>query len=96
VELTNVVDISAGWFASLAITAPRVPVALQFVGPNPVLHFHTFAGQQYSVEFAPELGAGVWTALPGGTVQGDGHSISISDTNPAAATSRFYRVMRTQ
>ena len=94
--LSNVVFISAGWFTSLAITAAQVPAVVELNGQNPVIHFRTFTGQQYSVEFSPDAGANSWTALPGGEIQGDGHEVFVSDTNATKAARRFYRVVRTQ
>jgi hypothetical protein len=91
--LTNVVAISAGAGHSLAITIPLQITSIFLTSKSSLLRFHTFSGQQYSVEYSPDLSPGSWTALVGGNVSGNGQDAWVTDTNAAAsATARFYRV----
>ena len=90
--LSNVVTIAAGGFRSLAIKAkPRIS-SIESSGQNQLLHFGTFSGQQYTVEYSPDLAPGSWTELPGGSVPGDGYDATVVDTNAlSGAQKRFYR-----
>jgi len=90
--LSNVVTIAAGGFRSLAIKAkPRIS-SIESSGQNQLLHFRTFSGQLYTVQYSPDLKPGSWTELPGGSVPGDGYDATVVDTNAlSGAEKRFYR-----
>jgi alpha-tubulin suppressor-like RCC1 family protein len=90
--VSNVVAISAGFYQSLAITADLKIDSIHFAPQGPALDFHTFAGQQYSVEFSPDLAPGSWLPLPGGNVSGNGLDTQVIDTDGADSASRYYRL----
>lgn len=90
--VSNVVAISAGFYQSLAIIADLKIDSINIVPEGPALNFHTFAGQQYSVEYSPGLDSGSWLPLPGGNVSGNGSDTQVIDTGGADAASRFYRL----
>jgi hypothetical protein len=80
---------------SLAISSPLEITSIERTNGNSVLRFHTFSGQQYTVQYSPETQAGSWTDLPGGTVAGDGHDTAMIDsTAPVAVPVRLYRLRR--
>jgi alpha-tubulin suppressor-like RCC1 family protein len=91
--LTNVVAISAGPGYSLARTIPLHFTSLIVTNQDSLLRFHTFYGQQYSVEFSPDLSPGSWTPLPAGSFSGNGCDLTVIDTNAVASSPvRFYRL----
>lgn len=90
--VSNVVAISAGFYQSLAIIADLKIDSIQSAPQGPALNFHTFAGQQYSVEYSPDLTSGNWSPLPGGNVSGNGLDTQVIDTAGVTATLRFYRL----
>jgi alpha-tubulin suppressor-like RCC1 family protein len=89
--VSNVVAISAGTYQSLAVIADLKIDSIHIASGGPALDFHTFAGQQYSVEFSPDLTPGSWLPLPGGNVSGNGSDTEVIDSNSATAA-RFYRL----
>ena len=89
--LSNVVAIAAGDYYNLAITANLQIIAMNWTNENPAICFHTFAGQQYSLEYSSNLAPNGWSTLPGGNIQGNGREVVVTDTN-TATTIRFYRV----
>jgi alpha-tubulin suppressor-like RCC1 family protein len=91
--LTNVVAISAGAGHSLALGISLQIDAISLTNQNPVLHFHTFAGNVYRVDYTSYLGGGSWTPLSTGSVSGDGKDATVTDpTSIGAGTARFYRL----
>jgi alpha-tubulin suppressor-like RCC1 family protein len=91
-SVSNVVAISAGFYQSLAIIADLRIDSINLAAQGPALSFHTFAGQQYSVEFSPDLAPGSWQPLPGGNVFGTGLDTQVMDTAGVGAAARFYRL----
>lgn len=90
-NLTNVVAISAGIFHSVAISAPLEMNSITVTNQDRALHFHTFTGQQYSIEYSTDLSSTNWTVLPGSISEGTGQDVSVIDTNPVS-TQKFYRL----
>lgn len=90
--VSNVVAISAGFYQSLAIMADLKIDSIHIAPQGSALDFHTFAGQQYSVEFSPDLAPGSWLPLPGGNVSGNGSDAEVTDSDGATAAARFYRL----
>jgi alpha-tubulin suppressor-like RCC1 family protein len=90
--VSNVVAISAGFYQSLAIIADLKIDSIRIASQGPALNFHAFAGQQYSVEYSPDLTSGSWSPLPGGNVSGTGLDTQVIDTAGVGAASRFYRL----
>jgi alpha-tubulin suppressor-like RCC1 family protein len=90
--VSNVVAISAGFYQSLAIMADLKIDSIHIAPQGPALDFHTFAGQQYSVEYSSDLTPGSWLPLPGGNVSGTGSDAEVTDSDGATAAGRFYRL----
>jgi alpha-tubulin suppressor-like RCC1 family protein len=90
--VSNVVAISAGFYQSLAIVADLKIDSIHIASQGPALDFHTFAGQQYLVEFSPDLTPGSWLPLGGGNVSGTGSDTEVIDSDGATAAGRFYRL----
>jgi len=90
--VSNVVAISAGFYQSLAIIADLRIDSINLAPQGPALNFHTFAGQQYSVEYSPDLISGSWSPLPNGNISGNGLDMQVIDTAGVDAASRFYRL----
>jgi hypothetical protein len=91
--LTNVVAISAGAGHSIATTIPLQFTSIIVTNQDSLLRFHTFYGQQYSVEFSPELSPVSWTPLSAGSFSGNGYDITVIDTNAVVSSpARFYRL----
>jgi hypothetical protein len=95
VGLSNVVAIAAGGTHSLAITALLRIDSIEIINGNAVVSFRTFTGQDYVVEYSPDLNTPKWKALPAGAIQGDGHIARVTDFSTSDA-SRFYRVRQIQ
>jgi alpha-tubulin suppressor-like RCC1 family protein len=94
-NLTNAVAISAGWGQNLALTLPLQIISITRTNQSAVLRFHTFSGQQYNVEYSPDLSLGSWLPVAGGDVSGDGHDAWVTDINAlSSADVRFYRLKR--
>jgi alpha-tubulin suppressor-like RCC1 family protein len=92
-SFTNVVAISTGSGHTVAVLAPLQITSITRTNQNSLLRFHTFSGQQYSVEYSPSLNPGSWTSLPGSGVSGDGRDALVTDTNATASiNARFYRL----
>jgi alpha-tubulin suppressor-like RCC1 family protein len=89
--LSNVVAIAVGYDHCLAITIDLKISSIKQATPNPAIRFHTFSGQQYLVEYSPDLSPGSWSNLPGGDVSGNGFDALVTDTN-AVAAAKFYRI----
>ena len=89
--LSNVVAIAAGDYYNLAIVADLKISAIDFTNKNPAIHFHSFVGKHYSVEYSPDVSSSNWTPLIQTNIQGSGRDMMVSDTN-AASASRFYRL----
>jgi hypothetical protein len=93
VGLTNVVAISAGAYRNLAVTAKLRIDFVELIESSPVIHFHSFAGQQYQVDCSPGLVPNDWTPLLTNKIPGCGHDTAVTDTNALRiAPARFYRV----
>ena len=92
--VSNVVAIAAGQYQSLAIRIDLKVASIGLSAQGPVIRFHTFAGQSYVVEYSVDLAPGSWTPLPTGSVSGDGQDATVTDSDPAAPGTRFYRVRR--
>jgi alpha-tubulin suppressor-like RCC1 family protein len=92
--VSNVVALAAGESQSLAIQLALQIASITLSNQEPVICFHTFAGQNYSVEYSPDLSPNSWSPLPNGTVSGDGQDAAVTDTDPAIPGPRFYRVRR--
>jgi len=91
--LSNIVAIAAGQqLCSFAIVAKLRINSARLTNQFPAIQFRTFSGQQYSVEYSPDLSSGSWLPLPGGSVSGDGHDAQVTDTNGVVSGARFYRV----
>jgi Alpha-tubulin suppressor and related RCC1 domain-containing proteins len=90
--VSNVVAISAGFYQSLAIIADLRIDSINLAPQGPALNFHTFAGQQYSVEYSSDLTPGNWQPLPNGNISGNGLETQVIDTAGVDAASRFYRL----
>ena len=90
--LTNVVSISAGAGHSLAMSIPLQMTSVTLTNQTARMRFHTFSGQQYTVESSPDLSPGSWSALPGGSVSGNGQDVWVTDTNAVTSAARFYRL----
>ena len=88
----NLSNVAAAIQVSLAVVVDLSISGVTMSDQGPVLRFHTFAGQQYSVECSTSLSPGDWSALPGGSIMGDGTDVSWTDTSPAASSPRFYRL----
>jgi len=85
--------VAAAGAKTLALRAELQITRFEMAGQSPTLVFHTFSGQQYSVEYSPDLRAGNWVLLPSGFLLGDGNDVRVTDTNALnSATARFYRV----
>jgi len=93
--LSNVVAIAAKDFRSHAIMLdPRI-AALERSGPDLKIHFHTFSGQNYAVQYSPNLASESWIDLLDASIAGNGHPRQITDTNVfATMPQRFYRLRR--
>ena len=92
-DFTNVVAISTGTGHTVAVIAPLQITSITRTNQNSQLRFHTFSGQQYSVEYSPSLNPGSWTNLPGSNISGDGGDALVTDTNVTASIkARFYRL----
>jgi alpha-tubulin suppressor-like RCC1 family protein len=89
--VSNVVAIAAGDYYNLAIVADPQIYAINFANQQPAIHFRSFAGQQYSIEYSADLRSSNWTSLLQTTLQGSGGDIVITDTN-AMSSGRFYRL----
>jgi hypothetical protein len=46
------------------------------------------------VEFSSDLQSNAWSALPGGSVQGDSHDATVADPDGFSAPMRIYHVRR--
>jgi alpha-tubulin suppressor-like RCC1 family protein len=90
--VSNVVSIAGGSTHNVAIVADLKIDSLEITNQVPIIHFHTFAGQQYTVEYSLDLAQGSWTALPQGTIQGTGFEASVADTSAGGQATRFYRL----
>jgi hypothetical protein len=72
---------------------PLKILSIGLSGHNPGILFHTFAGQQYTVQYSTGLVPGIWSELPGRPIAGTGFEAVVVDTNATAtANSRFYRL----
>jgi hypothetical protein len=91
--LSNVVAIGSGAYQNLAITAKLRIDSADLSGQSPVIGFHSFAGQKYSLEYSTDLSLDTWSSLPNGTIPGTGQEALVTDTDALAdAPARFYRV----
>jgi alpha-tubulin suppressor-like RCC1 family protein len=91
--LSNVVAIAAKGYRNHAIMVDLKITSLQRTSSDTQIRFHTFSGQQYSVQYSSNLTAGTWMNLPGSMVAGNGQVQSVTDTNAIATASlRFYRL----
>jgi hypothetical protein len=90
--LSNVIAISANSESTLALTAQLQIADINTHDGAASIKFHTFSGQNYSVEYSPNLQPGSWLALPGGNVQGNGADAVVDDSAVGSDASRFYRV----
>jgi hypothetical protein len=101
--LSNVVSIATGYggesspVRSLAIRIELKISSIELNGQSAAIRFRAFSGQQYSVEYSPDLDLNSWVALPGGVVQGNWPEALVTDTNAlAGAANRFYRIKQTR
>ena len=92
--LSNVVAIAAGGSFSAAITIGLAINSIALSNRYPVLGFHTFSGEQYSVQYSPGLNPASWLPLPGGQIQGNGYDAQVVDTSAPGQDQRFYRVQK--
>jgi hypothetical protein len=92
--VSNIVAITAGENQSLAIRIDLEIASIVLGSQGPILRFHTFAGQNYWVEYSPDMSAGSWSPLPNGSVPGDGYDATLTDADPTATSGRFYRIRR--
>ena len=92
--LSNIVAISAAQDYCTAITFDLKTIWIEGGAEGPRIRFHTFAGQQYAVEYSADPSVGNWISLLGGIVQGTGEDAAVTDGNGGGAVARFYRVRR--
>jgi hypothetical protein len=93
-SLSNIVAITARDNRSLAIAAELKILSLAQSGSNDVLHFWSFAGRNYSLQFAPDLTSGNWQPTDITGLAGTGQEIIVTETNAIAnAPQGFYRIM---
>ena len=88
---TNITAVSTGAGHTVAITVPLQITSITVSNQYPVLRFHTFSGQQYEVEFSPDLSLGSWLPLSGSPILGDGTDLLVADPQPTLQR-RFYRI----
>ncbi len=92
-NLSNVVAIAAGSYHSLAITIDLKVTSIERSNGKPRLGFHTFSGQNYSIEYSPDLSSSSWSNLLGtNSIPGTGQDVSLTDTNVTMSINRFYRL----
>ena len=84
------IAIAAGPTESLAVRAPLRFAKFEVVD-HPTMHFRTFTGRDYTVEFSTDLGSASWTPLPGGRVTGTGQLATVLDDTQTTGGYRFYR-----
>jgi hypothetical protein len=90
--VSNLVSIAGGSTHNVGIVADLKIDSLELSNQGPIIRFHTFAGQQYTVEYSSDLAPGSWTELPQGTIQGTGFEASVADTSGGGQATRFYRL----
>ncbi len=90
--LSNVVAIAAGFDESLTITIPLKFSSIERLNEKPLLRFHTFSGQKYSVEYLSDLNSTNWANLLGTNIVGNGYDTFVTDTNVTMSINRFYRL----
>src|SRR5262249_31576894 len=90
--LSNVVAIAAGPYSRYAIRRDFKIDSLIIRNGQPLLRFHAFASEHYSVEYSSNLSDASWVALPGGDIIGTGSDVQIVDTTTSQTTARFYRI----
>ena len=73
----------------MALVADPQVTSFEITNQKPVIHFPTFFGQQYAVEYATNLTSGNWSNLT--TIAGTGDELTVIDTNTIKAA-RFYRL----
>jgi alpha-tubulin suppressor-like RCC1 family protein len=88
--LDNIVAVSTGT-CNLAIRARLKINSLTMQGGQPVLHFRTFSGRQYSAEYATEIRPSEWLPVPG-IIEGNGRMAELRDTGATGDTARYYRL----
>ena len=88
--IKDVIAIAAGPTESLAVRAPLRFAKFEVVD-HPTMHFRTFTGRDYTVEFSTDLGSASWTPLPGGRVTGTGQLATVLDDTQTTGGYRFYR-----
>jgi autotransporter-associated beta strand protein len=89
--LTNAQEYAAGTNPNSAASALRIG-QVQASGNDIVVSFATVVGKSYSVERSDTLQSGSWTPVQSG-IAGTGSTVQVTDTNAAAQTRRFYRVI---
>jgi hypothetical protein len=91
--LSNVVAIAAKDFRNHAIMVDLKITSLQRTNADTQIRFHTFSGQQDTVQYSSNHTAGTWMNLPSSILSGNGQTQQVTDTNAiTTAGQRFYRL----
>ncbi|HEX5221360.1 MAG TPA: hypothetical protein VFZ59_17480 [Verrucomicrobiae bacterium] len=93
--MDHVAQIAASENRSVALPVAVQIDALESNGPDALIRFHTFAGDQYVVESSTNLANAPinWNPLPTAALDGTGTTQTVTDTNALAeASMRFYRL----
>jgi len=80
-------DIGADEFTT---NAPPSITGLRLIGPDSIVSFLTFLGESYDLLCANDLAGSAWSLVATG-LPGSGGVISVTDTNGARQSRRFYR-----
>ncbi len=92
--LQDVVAVSAGGGTLMAVTFELRNIRVEVADEGPRIHFKTWFGHRYLVEYSADPTCGEWLPLSGGEVQGDGQEVCVTDTSGLGVAARFYRVRR--
>ncbi len=88
--LDNIVAVSTGT-CTLAIRASLKISSVTVVAGQPLLHFRTFSGRQYSADHSTEIPPSEWPPVPG-AIEGYGRMAELRDTAATGDTTRYYRL----